>query len=293
MWQEAMAKQGSTRSSKATARLPHNVLSYHLEVATAAHDLRNRLSVASCQVNELRQRLSAHVTASRADISEYLESIERSMAHTNRLMEDLLELATEQSDPPHDPDWRSVDLVACASRVAALVRRAMHGPHLTVRANVPTLVGAWDETKIACLFCNLVTNAVKYSAAGADVVLTVDRADNSAVVRVVDHGIGTPASELPHIFEPFYRARNAEHTAPGLGLGLASARMIVERYNGSIEVHSAEGVETVFTVCLPLVDSPCASPVPRFGSALSTGARRGASRLRSRDLARHKLPTQS
>ena len=98
---------------------------------------------------------------------------------------------------------------------------------------------------------------MKYSPAGTDVVVTVDRADDSAVLRVVDHGIGIPASELKHIFEPFYRARNAERAAPGLGLGLASARMIVERYSGSIEVRSAEEVGTVFTVCLPLVDSPC------------------------------------
>jgi hypothetical protein len=50
------------------------------------------------------------------------------MAHTNRLMEDLLELATEQTDPAPEPDWRSVDLVACASRVAALVRSATGAP---------------------------------------------------------------------------------------------------------------------------------------------------------------------
>jgi signal transduction histidine kinase len=235
---------------------------YHLKVATAAHDLRNRLSVASCQIHELRRRLSARVTTNGRGISECLECIERAMAHTNRLMEDLLELATEQTHPRPEPDWRSMDLVACASRVAALVRSATGAPRLTVRANVPTLVGAWDETKMACLLYSLVSNAVKYSPAGSDVVVTVDRTDDSAIVRVVDRGIGIPASDLPHIFQPFYRARNAERAASGLGVGLASARMIVEHYSGSIEVQSAEGVETVITVRLPLDESRGASPTP-------------------------------
>ena len=258
-----MTVQGPTRTSKATSQLEDNVFCYHLEVATAAHDLRNRLSVASCEIHELRRRLSAHVTASGAQISECLECIERSMAHTNRLMEDLLELETEWTDSTSGPDWRSVDLVACASRVAVLVGSATRAPHLTVRANVRTLVGAWDETKIACLLYTLVSNAVKYSPTGGEVVVTVGRMDDSAVVRVVDHGIGIPGSDLPHIFQPFYRARNAERAASGLGIGLASARMIVEQYSGSIEVQSAEGVETVFTVRLPLDDSPRAASRPR------------------------------
>jgi signal transduction histidine kinase len=198
------------------------------------------------------------------------------MAHTNRLLEDLLELETECTGSSPGPDWRSVDLVACASRVAMLVRFATRAPHLTVRANVQTLVGAWDETRIACLLYTLISNAVKYSPTGADVEVTVGRTDDSAVVRVVDHGIGIPAADLPHVFQPFYRARNAERAASGLGIGLASARMIVEQYSGLIEVQSAEGDETVFTVCLPLDDHrprPAARPRSERGCTACGEAR--------------------
>src|SRR5215469_7749052 len=136
---EATAIQGSTIPSKTTAQLADDVFCYRLELTTAAYDLRNRLSVAGCEIRELHWRLSAHLNASEAGISGCLESIEHSMSHINRLMEDLLEFATEQTDPTHDRDRQSVDLVACASRVVAQVCSAAHAPHLTVRTNVPTL----------------------------------------------------------------------------------------------------------------------------------------------------------
>jgi two-component system phosphate regulon sensor histidine kinase PhoR len=71
-------------------------------------------------------------------------------------------------------------------------------------------------------------------------------------VQVQDHGIGIPAEDLPLIFEQFYRASNVERQIRGLGLGLASARRIVEQHGGTLTVVSAEGIGSTFTVRLPL-----------------------------------------
>jgi len=70
--------------------------------------------------------------------------------------------------------------------------------------------------------------------------------------RVVDHGVGIGLCDLPHVFEPFFRARVAEGLAPGLGLGLATTRLIVEQYGGSIHAESIEEAGATFTVRLPL-----------------------------------------
>ncbi len=111
-------------------------------------------------------------------------------------------------------------------------------------------------------------NALQYSRPDRAVVIELDRAGEDALINVVDRGMGIPAADLPRIFEPFFRARNAERVAPGLGLGLTTARLLVERYCGSLDVDSVEGVGTTLRVRLPLVVTEvtpsicCADPVP-------------------------------
>jgi signal transduction histidine kinase len=71
------------------------------------------------------------------------------------------------------------------------------------------------------------------------------------VVQVRDQGLGIPKADLPHIFEHFRRAANVIGTTQGTGLGLASARQIVEQHGGHIAVASEIGVGSTFTVRLP------------------------------------------
>jgi two-component system, OmpR family, phosphate regulon sensor histidine kinase PhoR len=74
-----------------------------------------------------------------------------------------------------------------------------------------------------------------------------------AEVRVSDTGIGIPQDEIPHLFERFFRARNARSAViPGTGLGLSIVGDIVSRHHGSIEVQSTLGMGTSFLIRLPL-----------------------------------------
>jgi signal transduction histidine kinase len=107
---------------------------------------------------------------------------------------------------------------------------------------------------------NLISNAIKYSPNGSEVLVRVgrDRAAPAewALVEVRDQGIGIPAADLPRLFERFFRARNAVDQAVGTGLGLAGARAIVEQLGGTIAVESQEGVGSTFAVRLPLAAPP-------------------------------------
>jgi heavy metal sensor kinase len=99
---------------------------------------------------------------------------------------------------------------------------------------------------------NVAQNAVRYSADGSTVVITVSRRDDEAVVAIADDGCGIAAADLPHIFERFYRAYPARaRDTGGSGLGLAIADQIVRSHGGRIEVTSAIGHGSTFLVILP------------------------------------------
>lgn len=103
-----------------------------------------------------------------------------------------------------------------------------------------TIQGDADLLRMA--FHNLISNAVKYSA-GSPVSVTIDR----RIVVVHDQGIGIPQEDLPHVFEPFYRASNTGSVA-GHGVGLALAKAILERHGARIRVESEPNQGTTVTV---------------------------------------------
>src|SRR5579862_1901230 len=112
-----------------------------------------------------------------------------------------------------------------------------------------------DRTQIERLLSNLLSNAVKYTPAGGSVRVRVGTTETQdwAQIVVEDTGSGIPAQNLPHIFDRFYRVRTAEtNVVPGLGLGLSFVAWIVEVHGGRIDVASAEGEGSRFTVLLPL-----------------------------------------
>ena len=99
--------------------------------------------------------------------------------------------------------------------------------------------GRWDATRLAQVFDNLLSNALKYSPPGAPVTVTVGGDGATAAIGVRDEGIGIPAEDLPHLFGRYARARNAvAGGVEGLGLGLYLCRGIVEAHGGRIWAES-------------------------------------------------------
>jgi signal transduction histidine kinase len=100
---------------------------------------------------------------------------------------------------------------------------------------------------------NLVDNGLKYTLAGGRVTLTLQQDGAWAVLRVADTGIGLAPEEQERVFQRFYRAPTAvSRDVEGSGLGLCIARSIVEAHGGTIQVESAVGHGSLFTVRLPL-----------------------------------------
>jgi two-component system sensor histidine kinase ResE len=122
-----------------------------------------------------------------------------------------------------------------------------------ISAPLPALRGDPSATRQVIL--SLVENAHKHAPA-SPVTIHVDAIDwrgKPAVrIEVADHGEGIDPSDLPHVFEPFYRGRGAQRArVPGSGLGLSIVKRLVQQQRGAISVRSAPGRGCTFIVCLP------------------------------------------
>ena len=101
------------------------------------------------------------------------------------------------------------------------------------------------------VWLNLLDNAAKFSPEGGTVAVNLRKAKNALMVSVTDQGEGMSADTQAHIFEQFYQG-DTSHTTQGNGLGLAMVKKVLELHGGSIQVNSAPGQGSCFTVTLPI-----------------------------------------
>jgi len=111
-----------------------------------------------------------------------------------------------------------------------------------------------DRARLERVVDNLLANAIKYNRAAQPIEMTARRQGDAVTITIRDRGVGIPAGELPHLFTPFYRASTARGV-PGIGLGLAGAKMIVEQHGGQITLESVEGQGTTVAIALPATSS--------------------------------------
>jgi signal transduction histidine kinase len=180
-----------------------------------------------------------------------VDAIVTQAGQLGRLIDDLL-LASQIEADHLDLHLVATDVVTEARQAVEEMRavrstlclEAPHGP-LTVLA---------DAYRLRQVFANLVTNAIKYSPEGSDVVLRLTRSEAEVHVAIIDHGVGIPDGAIPMLFDRFYRAEGAARQARGVGLGLYITRRIVEAHSGRITVASEPGRGSTFTVTLPVHD---------------------------------------
>jgi PAS domain S-box-containing protein len=221
-------------------------------LASASHDLKNPLASIKATAQLLERRLDRPDALDLDRLREGLERVDAIATRAAGLVEELLDLARMQMGRPLDLERRPSDLVKLAMQAVDEHQHAAERHALRLITDETELIGMWDERRLARVLSNLLDNAVKYSPDGGEVELAVNRDGDWAILEVRDHGIGIPEMDHDRVFERFQRASNVERRIGGTGIGLASARHIVDSHGGTIRVQSQEGSGATFVVRLPI-----------------------------------------
>jgi signal transduction histidine kinase len=232
--------------------------------------MRQKEDFAAAVSHELRTPLTSIlgylelIEQSNAERSEpddgYLVVVKRNAERLLRLVSDLL-LVSEVEDSMLALEFQDVDLHRLASECveAAKPTADAKGIELRLSDGEPLHLGG-DRGRLAQMMDNLVSNAIKFTPDGGTVRVTTAMRDGQGVFEVADSGMGISAADQAHLYDRFFRTRDASAQAiAGTGLGLTITKAIVDAHGGSIALRSTVGRGTTFMVTLPVVQ--VAAPV--------------------------------
>lgn len=222
-------------------------------LAILAHELRNPLAPIRNGMEVMRL-----ASSNPAVVSRVKDMMARQIDHMVHLIDDLLDIARIDSGKIELKKSR-VDLkgIAAAAIEASLPLIDAGRHHLEVRIADEALLLNADETRLAQVLTNLLTNAAKYTEAGGCIELSASKEGSQAVISVKDTGIGIPEAELETIFDMFSQVeRSLAHSQGGLGIGLSLVSHLIRMHGGSVTASSpGEGKGSNFVVRLPLAEA--------------------------------------
>jgi two-component system CheB/CheR fusion protein len=220
-------------------------------VATVSHELRGPLT----SMVGWMHILTTGAPVDAATLASGLAAIDRGINAQARLVADLLDHARIVTGKLQI-SRRLVDLAVIAEAVMESVRAAAQAKDIALELwrDPRAAIVLGDPDRLQQVLWNLLGNAVKFTPRGGRVQAWIGRVGTSVHVRVTDTGQGMTQDFLPHAFERFRQAdSSARSRQPGLGLGLAIVRQLVELHGGTVEARSAgEGKGATFTVIIPI-----------------------------------------
>ncbi len=219
-------------------------------VTDVGHELRTPLTVIKGNVGLMR-RMGAD--------EEFFETIESEVDRMTRMVGDLMLLA--QAEAGKLPmDRKLVDLDTVLLEVFRQMKVLTKDQIKLKIGEIDQVLVCGDRDRLKQVLVNLISNAIKYTPSGGEVIVTLGKMGPRGRIIVTDNGPGIPEEDIPFIFERFYRgekSRMRSKDGKGFGLGLSIANWIVRGHQGSIEVSSQVGKGTTFCVWLPLSEGEC------------------------------------
>ena len=219
-------------------------------VANVSHELRTPLTI----IRGYNEAMLDGTVTDEQTSKRYQAFIRDEVIRLERLIHELLDISRLQA--------RREQFTATIELSELIVQTARHWVDVAGRKNVelqlqiePNLRIRGNGDRLVQLLVILLDNALKFTPAGAQIRLSLQRSDGWAVMVVADEGCGIEAEALPYIWERFYKAdKSHARVDGGTGLGLSIAKEIIDRHEATVEVVSALGEGTTFTIRFPLLN---------------------------------------
>ncbi len=228
-------------------------------IATVSHQLKTPLTSVRMAMHLLLEEKVGALSPRQADL---LVAAREDADRLDAIVRDLLDIGRIESGKVR------MDLRALSPGELILVamepyRSAARDQGVALTAEAPDgLPKVWaDPTRIAHVFANLLSNALKYTLPGGRIALSAQAGEEAVRFQVADTGVGIPGRYLPHLFEQFFRVPD-QGPGTGAGLGLAIVKEIVEAHGGTVAVESREGAGSTFSFTLPRADRPVREGAP-------------------------------
>ena len=224
-------------------------------LSSVSHDLKTPLTAISGNVQMLQRRLKREDRVDVASFSERLGVVESSVVKMTGMIEDLLGVAKLQAGQKLELDMHPVQFTSLVQQVCAEQQETTRRHRIELQVSEQAISVRGDAGRLERVLANLIGNAIKYNPEGGNIAVKLAREEEQghlwAVLSIEDQGVGIPADDLPHIFEPFHRASNVAGRIAGTGIGLASVAQVLAEHRGTVSVKSTEGCGSCFAVRLP------------------------------------------
>ncbi|RDU22010.1 sensor histidine kinase [Anaerosacchariphilus polymeriproducens] len=212
--------------------------------ADVAHELRTPLTTVQTHMEALIEGIWEPTT-------KRLQSCYDEITRICKLVNDLERLAKLEGQNLNLKKT-SINLLELTNKVIYNFEVELKNKYLKINVSGNCQDIPADEDRINQVLTNLISNAVKYTPYEGSIEINLSETETSALLSISDNGIGIPESELPYIFERFYRAdKSRNRMTGGSGIGLAIVKSIITAHRGSIEVTSNLNEGSCFTIILP------------------------------------------
>jgi len=235
-------------------------------VSMASHEFRTPLTIIDGHAQRL---IKTRETLPPAETGERAGKIRAAVLRLTHLIDNLLNSARLFDGGAalyfHPTE---MDMAALLREVCQLHREMVPGTEISEHLSGATMPMVGDAKLLYQLFSNLLSNAIKYSPGGGKIEVEGDIRADEVVVAVADRGIGIPAVDLERLFERYHRGSNVSGIV-GTGVGLYLVKMVADLHGGRVEVTSAEGAGSRFTVRLPVKPADTMKVMPSAESSVA------------------------
>lgn len=243
---------GYLLAGKTLQPIQHMVNEQHRFISDASHELRTPLTALKASIEVGLRDSSLSTADAQTLLTESLDDVNK----LQKLSDNLLHLA-QYRKPTSREQFEAVSIKKTVQAALKTVTPLAKKKQITIKKDLAD-VQVWGQAdSLRELFVIILDNAIKYSPVKTEITVQTTLKRRRVDITVTDQGKGIAETDLPHIFDRFYRADTARQhdAADGYGLGLAIAEEVVRRHSGSIEVESSPGTGTTVKTSLPIYSS--------------------------------------